>query len=374
MTKINKEGWEIKRLNEVCSKGSSNIVISKLDNNEGNYPLFGASGLVKNIDFFQQDKPYIGIVKDGAGVGRVGIYPAHSSLVGTMQYIFPNDNCLLEYVKYFLIKLNLAKHVSGATIPHIYFKDYGQEKIPVPSKDIQQRIVEELDEINAIISAKKQQLSKLDELAQSIFYNMFGDPVANEKGWEVKELKSNVEEMFLGPFGSALKVDSYVPESESYAMVYEQKHAIQATLHLDNHFISEEKFNSLARFEVKGGDFIMSCRGTIGKIYQLPSNAPRGIIHPSLMKIRILPEAYAATFFVFMLKKVIELQQTKGNCVQMAITAKELGVKKVILPPLPLQEAFAARVAAIEEQKSSIAASIEKMQTLLDARMQEYFG
>lgn len=134
-----KQGWEYKKLNEVCEKGSSNIVISKLTDNDGDYPLYGASGLVKHIDFYHQDKPYIGIVKDGAGVGRVNIYPAYSSLVGTMQYIFPKKDCLLNFIKYFLVKLDLSHCVSGATIPHIYFKDYGKDLIPVPSLKIQEK-------------------------------------------------------------------------------------------------------------------------------------------------------------------------------------------------------------------------------------------
>ena len=108
-----REGWEYKKLNEVCDKGSSNIVINKLIDNNGDYPLYGASGLIKDIDFYHQDKRYIGIVKDGAGVGRVNIYPAFSSLVGTMQYIFPKEGYSLDFIKYFLIKLDLSHCVSG---------------------------------------------------------------------------------------------------------------------------------------------------------------------------------------------------------------------------------------------------------------------
>ena len=156
-----REGWEYKKLNEVCDKGSSNIVISKLTDNHGEYPLYGASGLVKNIDFYHQDKPYIGIVKDGAGVGRVNIYPAYSSLVGTMQYIFPKEGNSLDYIKYFLVKLDLSHLVSGATIPHIYFKDYGKEIIPLPPKSVQLDIVSELDQINELIRLKKEQLKEI---------------------------------------------------------------------------------------------------------------------------------------------------------------------------------------------------------------------
>ena len=92
-------------------------------------------------------------------------YPAFSSLVGTMQYIFAKENCLLDFIKYFLIKLDLSHCVSGATIPHIYFKDYGKERIPVPSIDVQQSIVDELDKINQLISLKKAQLIDYDNLA-----------------------------------------------------------------------------------------------------------------------------------------------------------------------------------------------------------------
>ena len=253
------------------------------------------------------------------------------------------------------------------------FTQIADFSLPVPPLEEQEAIVAELDEINEAIAALQQQVDDLDDLAQSTFYDMFGDPVTNPKAWPTKKLKDSVHEMFLGPFGSALKVSSYVPKEESFAMVYEQKHAIQGTLNLENHFINEEKFNSLSRFEVKPKDFIMSCRGTIGKIYQLPDNAPKGIIHPSLMKIRINEEIYDYTFFVFLLQKIIVEQTTKGNCVQMAITAKELGNMGFILPSTDLQQEFATKVEAIEDAKASINAQISEMQTLLASRMAYYF-
>ena len=203
---------------------------------------------------------------------------------------------------------------------------------------------------------------------------MFGDPVENEKGWEVKKLLDNVHEMFLGPFGSALKVDSYVSKEDSYCMVYEQKHAIQGTINLDNHYINKDKFDTLQRFEVKPHDFIMSCRGTIGKLYQLPNNAPNGIIHPSLMKIRIKEDVYNSTYFQFMLVKIVANESTNGNCVQMAITAKELGKKELPVPPLTLQQSFASKIEAIEQQKELIKQSISETETLFNSRMDYWFN
>lgn len=220
---------------------------------------------------------------------------------------------------------------------------------------------------------KKEQLKDFDNLAQSLFYEMFGDPVENEMGWEVKKLVDNVKEMFLGPFGSALKVDSYVPKEDSYCMVYEQKHAIKKTINLENHYINKEKFDGLQRFSVMPGDFIMSCRGTIGKLYQIPKGAPLGIIHPSLMKIRLKENGYDSTYFQFMLTKIIANESTNGNCVQMAITAKALGKKELPLPPLPLQRLFAQRIEQIEREKSEVQKSIQDLETLLASRMQYWF-
>ena len=145
-----KDGWVYKKLGVVCEKGSSNISINKLKDNIGSYHLYGASGYLKDIDFYHNDKQYIGIVKDGSGCGRVGIYPAYSSLVGTMQYIYPRAGMSLFFLRYVLESMNLSHYISGATIPHIYFKEYSKELVPVPPLSEQQAIVEELDLLNAI--------------------------------------------------------------------------------------------------------------------------------------------------------------------------------------------------------------------------------
>lgn len=257
-----KQGWEYKKLNEVCEKGSSNIVISKLTDNDGDYPLYGASGLVKHIDFYHQDKPYIGIVKDGAGVGRVNIYPAYSSLVGTMQYIFPKKDCLLNFIKYFLVKLDLSHCVSGATIPHIYFKDYGKDLIPVPSLKIQEKIVSELDKINELIRLKKEQLKDYDNLAQSIFYEMFGDPVENEKGWEVKKI-GDLAIVKTGPFGSMLHKEDYITDG---IPLVNPIHMKNFKIVPDMEFtISKEKACELENYMLQNNDVVFARRGDIGR-------------------------------------------------------------------------------------------------------------
>lgn len=278
------------------------------------------------------------------------------------------------YLKSFDFNLQLQKALTGCAQLNFGPSHLKKMKCPVPPIEMQNQIVAELDKINEVIEDCRELLRNLDALAKSLFYDYFGDPITNPKGWQVRPLKNAVIEMFIGPFGSALKTDCYVCKEKAFAMVYEQKHAIKKTLNQDNHYIDEEKYLSLKRFEVIPFDFIMSCRGTIGQLYQVPENSPRGIIHPSLMKIRLNTSTYNSIFFKHILPIFIKEQQTKGNCVQMAITAKELGAKKLPVPPLELQEKFAERIEQINAQKNAVEETIANLQTLLDSRMDYWFN
>ncbi|MGM9835615.1 MAG: restriction endonuclease subunit S [Muribaculaceae bacterium] len=312
----------------------------------------------------------------GATAGQVGIIRRTMTTNQAICSIFPSSYYNQDFLYYYLssAKGKLVEQAYGAAQPNISQAIIKALNIPVPPMVVQEHIVAELDKINETIEDCRELLRNLDALAQSLFYDFFGDPITNSKGWEIKPLKDAVIEMFLGPFGSALKTDCYVPEEDSFAMVYEQKHAIKKTLKQENNFINEDKFFALKRFEVLPFDFIMSCRGTIGQLYQVPENAPRGIIHPSVMKIRLNSSTYGSVFFKFLLPIIIKEQQTKGNCVQMAITAKELGAKKLPVPPLELQEKFAERIEQIEAQKKTVENTIAELQTLLDSRMDYWFN
>ena len=89
-----KQGWEIKKIKDICDKASSNIAQNKITDIHGDYPVYGASGFVQNVDFYHRDLPYIGVVKGGSEVCRVNISPAFSALLGTLQYIWRKEGYL----------------------------------------------------------------------------------------------------------------------------------------------------------------------------------------------------------------------------------------------------------------------------------------
>ena len=180
-----KKGWEIKTIGDVCVSASSNVSQNKLADDEGTYPIFGASGLIKNVSFYHRDKPYLSIVKDGSGVGRITKMDAYTSIIGTLQYILPKENIDLDYLNYSLMSVDFKKYVAGAAIPHIYFKDYKNEPFLWMPLLEQQRIVAILDEAFAAIAKAKanaqQNLQNAKELFESYLQGVFEN---KGEGWE----------------------------------------------------------------------------------------------------------------------------------------------------------------------------------------------
>ncbi|WXT99417.1 MAG: hypothetical protein Ctma_0114 [Catillopecten margaritatus gill symbiont] len=183
------KGWKYGFLEDAVHKGSSNISLNKVKNDEGEYPLFSAKGFNKNISFFQQEKEYLAIIKDGAGIGRVSKHPAKSSIVATMQYLIPKKGFDINFVEYFLNGIDFEKHRNGSTIPHIYFKDYKSEQFPILKLPEQKRIVSILDKAFIEIAKAKtnaeQNLKNAKQLFESYLQNIF-----ENKGddWEEKNL------------------------------------------------------------------------------------------------------------------------------------------------------------------------------------------
>ncbi|MDY5117251.1 restriction endonuclease subunit S [Treponema succinifaciens] len=178
-----------KQLKDVCEGFTKNIAQKDLSENNGKYPIFGASGIIKTIDFYISDKPYIGIVKDGSGVGRTNKYPAKSSLLGTMQYILPNQGIDLDYLMYGIRSLHLGENYSGAAIPHIYFNVYKNRTLDFPELAEQKQRSIVLNKIQDAINVKEKQLFELENIIQSEFVEMFGENPVESGKWKVEKLE-----------------------------------------------------------------------------------------------------------------------------------------------------------------------------------------
>ena len=177
--------------------------------------------------------------------------------------------------------------------------------------------------------------------------------------WSWVKLGDVVESFKRGPFGSSIKKSFFV--SRGYK-VYEQKNAIYNTIDLGNYYIDDKKFQDLEDFEVVPGDFIVSCSGTIGKIYRLPPNAPRGIINQALLRIRLKENEIFVKYFLEFFKSYLfqkqMLVETRGSAMLNITGVKELKQIPIPLPPFPEQKKI---VAKIEELFSELDNGIEQL-------------
>lgn len=376
-----REGWKGMKIADICEKASSNIALNKIQDIDGDYPIYGASGYIKNVDFYHRDKAYIGVVKDGSGVGRVNTYPPMTSLLGTMQYILPKDGYCLGYVAYALKSLNLASFASGAAIPHIYFRDYGQCEICVPSLQEQERIVAELDLLTGIIDKQKQQLKELDTLAQSIFYDMFGNPVENEKGWELKSL-GDISVKISNGYNAKLEEGTYKTEGIMYFRcqnVWRNRFDYSDLVYIDEQTNAIMKSSSL-----KKNDFVITKIGrlftensSLGRVSLYEGEDDKANISGNLCFVR-LKDGVCHKFILYILIsehfRDYVRNTTTGGIDKRALNCKQVASYNVILPPLELQKVFSEKVKAIESQKESINRSIAESQKLFDYTMDKYFG
>ena len=161
---VEERGQKVK-LNNLCSRGKSSLR-QKDVSNDGPYAVYGASGLVGTMASFQNAVPYVAVVKDGAGVGRASACEANTSVLGTMQALIPSEGIDRDYLLHLVRSLHLGDGFSGSTIPHIYFKDYGKIEVPLPSLEVQKRIVSQLGLIEAQIEQAEAQITQLDQLVK----------------------------------------------------------------------------------------------------------------------------------------------------------------------------------------------------------------
>ena len=360
---------EFIELAELCDKGSSNLAQKDLVYDSGIYPVYGAPGEITKVDFFHQSKPYLGLIKDGAGVGRVMQLPANSSVIGTIQYIFPKENIDLKYLYYLIKYLDLGKSNTGATIPHIYFKDYKKRKVKVREYSEQKHIGQILELIDSHLRTYKKVLEQYDLLIKSRFdeFNKNNDNV------KVLKLEAICTSIVRGPFGSALKVENFVKKSDASVKVYEQSNAIQRSAAIGSRYISREHYESLRRFKCKPGDIIMSCSGTIGKLFILPNDAEEGIINQALCKFTLGKDLLPEVFLLYM-DILIGNIETKGSGIKNISAVKFIKNLEISVPPIEAQNKLLIELNQINKLKSDVQKSIDETQLLMDSLMQEYFG
>ncbi len=368
-----RQDWDYKILDEVGNINYGTRVVQKKDKGSSYY-VYGGGGATFMVDSYNREDCFI--------VSRFALSPKCTRYV--KGRFFLNDSGLSVSTKTtyltqsFLDKALLANNDviysmgKGLAQRNLDITSFKHLLIPIPPIDEQNTICSLLDNLNLVIEKKKVQIAELDKLVQSLFYDMFGDPINNPQGWEVKQFGEECTELRYG---------TSRPACENGQYKYLRMGNLTTSGHLD---LTDLKTIDIPESEVdkclvKYGDVLFNRTNSldlIGKTCMFDLEEPM-IIAGYIIRVRLsdrLTPRYVSVAFNMPSMKNLLRKMAKGAVNQANINSKELASIRIPVPPLPLQQSFAEKVEAIERQKELINQSIKDVQTLFDAKMDYYFG
>lgn len=372
-----KHNWEYKKLGDICEiLDSQRKPVTKTERVSGPYPYYGASGIQDYVHDYLFDGKYLLVGEDGAkwGSNEKSAFSVSGKIwVNNHAHVldFASSPVKQNLIEYFLCFKDLNLYVKGAIIPKLNQQLLKAINVPIPPREEQERIVAELDKINEVIEECRELLRTLDSLAQSIFYDTFGDPISNPKGWPIRQI-SEIGEIERG---TGISKKDFVANG-SPCIHYGQLHtAFGPTAHkhltcIPKNLLSKPKIAhprdvimAITSEDVEG-----SCKSTawLGD-YDIIVGSDAAILHHNQNGVYI---SYYTLTSAFSHEKA---KYAKGFKVT-HISSKEIGSIPIMVPPLSLQQQFAAQIEAIEAQKNAVEATISEMKTLLDSRMDYWFN
>ncbi|EJV0519449.1 restriction endonuclease subunit S [Campylobacter lari] len=382
------QGWEVKTIEEVCKNSSSNLALKDIKDKNGQYPVFGASGIVGYVDFYHKDKECLGIVKDGAGVGRVFVLPKNTSVIGTLNYLETFENTNLKYLFYFLYSVDFSKYILGSAIPHIYFRDYKKEQIPLPPLKEQERIVGILDEsfakIDESIKILEQDLLNLDELMQSALQKAFNPLKDNTKenyklpqGWEWKNL-GDISNLIQNGF--AASKNNEIPSG--YVHLRTHNISTDGNLNFDTLIKIKREFIKEKQSFIEKNDILFNNTNStelVGKTALVTQNYNYAFSN-HLTKIK-LKNQYNSKLVVFYFVLLLKNKYFEKICHQWigqsGINIDKLKKIQIPLPPLKEQEQIASHLdelsSHVKNLKQNYQAQIKDLQELKNSLLDKAF-
>lgn len=364
--------WKTYKLKDLLHNKSSSISINQLDDNVGNYPLYGASGFLKCIDFYEMDSDYISIVKDGSGVGNISFHEKNTSVVNTSQYILPKENLNIHFIFYLLQTINLNKYKTGSTIPHIYFKDYSIEKVKIPKYDEQKKIgilLKNLDAKIEILDNKLQMCQNFKKyLMQQIFTQKLRFENYNEAIYKLSDLYSSKK-------GTGLSKDKLDEEGLNKCILYGELYTTYNEIIQD----VKSKTNSQEGILSKVGDILIPSSTTTKGIDLVTASVileENVLLSGDITILRsknenIINNKFFAYYFTNNLVKDVS-KLTQGSTI-IHLYWKDFKKVKLALPPINEQNKCVDLFLKLDKKIDLINFQIQKMEEFKKGLLQQMF-
>ena len=368
-----KEGWEYKKFEDALQKVKYTKKLQTSEFlSEGSIPIISQeeeyiSGYWnKSEDSFKVDSAVV-IFGDHS---RVLKYVDFDFVLGAdgVKILKPIDGLQAKYLYHYLKWYNVPS--MGYSRHYKFLKEI---TLPIPSPSEQKQIVAELDLLSGAIEKQKSQLEELDELAQSIFYDMFGDPVTNEKGWDIIKWK----DLFNTRLGKMLDRSKQSQDDKEYLYL---ANANVKWGYFDLSNLRSMTFNNdeIDEFKLLKGDLLICEGGESGRcaIWKEENSQIRfqKALHRARIKdVNSINQVYTQ-YYLFFIKKNGGLKDYISKATIEHLTGVMLNKVPVMCPPLALQQEFASKIEAIESMKAKVRQSLSEAETLFNSRMDYYFN
>jgi type I restriction enzyme S subunit len=332
--------WEMVNLNKVCNPKQWKT-LSMSDLQPSGYPVYGANSKIGYYSEYTHEMPTLMITCRGATCGNVHISEPFSYINGNAMALDDMEKGIdIKFLYYYFLKRGFKDVISGSAQPQITRQGLEQVHIPLPPLSTQRRIAEILDKADALRQKDQALLQKYDELAQAVFVDMFGDPVKNEKGWEVRRLGDLLLPGEKITYGVVQPGDDY-PNGVPIIRVGDFKSLKIEKAKLKKINPEIEKKHSKTR--LNGDEILIACVGSIGKI-ALADDTLKGFnIVRATAKVRVDNAMINRTYLAMQLtQRSIQdyfISETRTSS-QPTLNIKQIEETNILIPPITLQEKF----------------------------------
>lgn len=308
-------------------------------------------------------------------IGKIGITAFDCISNQQINAIIPNTNIDSKFVAYSLLsnRDRLRSIANAPIVPIINKTSFSNFSIRITDLEKQQEIAGILDKASELVEKRKAQLAELDTLAESVFYDMFGDPVTNEKGWEMPLIK-DISTVKIGPFGSLLHVEDYI--SGGVPLVNPVHMKGLRVVADDNLSVTKEKYDELKSYILKPNDIIFGRRGDIGRCALITDSEDGYICGTGSLFIRFKKSVNPQYSICALSHKSISnyLKERAKGATMLNINCKIIENMPMVYPPLNLQAQFAERIEKIEQQKEQVRKGLKESEDLFQRLMQDLFN
>ncbi|KZE48988.1 hypothetical protein AV540_15515 [Brevibacillus parabrevis] len=282
---------------------------------------------------------------------------------------------IYRFLSYSKFRKSAEKNMTGSAgqkrVPKAFLENV---LIPLPPLETQKQIAKILDTAAELLAMRKQQLAELDNLTKSVFYEMFGDPVVNEKGWDVKTL--NDISILITKGSSPTWQGINYTEDTSQVLFVTSENVREGYLDFSKRKYVENRFNEIQKRSIlEYGDILINIVGaSIGRAAVFYSNE-KANINQAVALVRCHKDVCLPYLcYYFNSPKAIQMYgEMQVDVARANLSLKNIGELAVIYPPIEFQSQFATIVTKIEEQKSLVKKAIDETQYLFDSLMAQYF-